>query len=138
MKRKFYDVVDAIIEVVPETEAAFHAALRRLKADAWLILPEDEFRWWSRLQDILWENIPAGPLNDWQKLVAAIVRGGVVVTKKYVVPQFKCRHCGDVHELMDFVKAERGGAIVFESACPLNGKLITLTPDDPAALFPES
>lgn len=76
-KRRIDDVIDQVLELVPEDEKTFRVRLERVQFNAGFVAPEIRGKCWREGQAVMLEHLPHDPskLNDWQRKVVAIWKG---------------------------------------------------------------
>ena len=72
MDRKLTDVIDEILEIIPEQETDFINQLKDIHASVSCAPPELFGTWWSETYETLWSNIPPKPTEYWQYKVLSI------------------------------------------------------------------
>jgi hypothetical protein len=73
--RNISEVIDRILAVVPESEAALRARLLSTKETAWFTAPEAMGRVWRLLSSVLTSELPADLPEPWQAQAGRIIRG---------------------------------------------------------------
>lgn len=72
--RELADVIDLIVEQIPETENLLLLRLESMKSSVVCRAPEMTSFWWHELQDLLIQDI-GDPVEEWELKVEKIFTG---------------------------------------------------------------
>lgn len=70
--RELINVLNEIINTIPKTETVILHRLDNLKGSVLCTAPELMHEWWYRTHDVLTENVPEKPTEDWQWKILSI------------------------------------------------------------------